>query len=154
MRSLARTLLVSLLIGSTAVASAQDEPDSFNTGSVYRVSMVRTDANSRQEYLEQLAKMYIPVMEAAKKEGLIKSYTILTGDFANEEDYNVLMLTEFANLAALDDTPEQEAKWKTVRESVRSKMGGKPASDAIRDSYHGMRTMVGNKIMRQEILKP
>lgn len=153
MKPLSRILLVAFLLGIGSAAFAQDEPDSFKTGSVYRVTMVRTDANSREEYLEQLTKMYIPTMESAKKEGLIKSYLLLTGDFSNEDDFNVMMLTEFANMAALDDTPELEAKWKAVRESVRAAKGGKAAMDAIRESYHGMRTMVGHKLMRQQILK-
>lgn len=154
MKHTLRTLFLALVLGSTSIAVAQDEPDSYNSGSVYRVTMVRTDANSQQEYLEQLAKMYIPTMEAAKKAGLIKSYLLLTGDFANEDDFNVLMLTEFENMAALDETPEKKAKWKALRTSVRDQQGGKAAVDAIRDSYHDMRTMVGNKIMRQQVLKP
>lgn len=141
-------------MGSASVAYAQDEPDSYNSGSVYRVTMVRTDANSQQEYLEQLARMYIPTMEAARKEGLIKSYMILTGEFSNEDDFNVMMLTEFENLAALDENPDREAKWNALRARVRDEKGGKAAMDAIRDSYHGMRTMVGTKTMRQQILKP
>lgn len=152
MKLLSHTLLIAFLFGSTA-SFAQDEPDSFKDGSVYRVTMVRTDANSQQQYLEQLSKVYLPVMEAAKKEGLIKSYMVLTGAFSNAQDFDVMMLTEFENLAAMDESPEREAKWKAIRTSVRDTKGGKPAVDAIIESYHDMRTMVGNKLMRQQILK-
>lgn len=154
MKTRLRTLLLSLLIASSSVSLAQDEPDSFDPGSVYRVTMVRTGANSQQEYLEQLKKFYIPTMEAAKKQGMVKSFTLLTGDFANENDFNVLMLVEFPNMAALDETPERKAKWKAIRDDLRAKSGGKQAVDAVVESYVGMRTMVGTKIMRQQILKP
>lgn len=154
MKHVLRTLSLALLVASTTVSFAQEEPDSYTAGSVYRVTMVRTEANSQQKYLEQLAQVWVPMMEAAKKEGLIKSYTILTGAFSNESDYNVMMLTEFENMAALDENPEREAKWKAVRDRVRNAKGGKAAVDAVQESYHGMRTMVGNKLMRQQLIKP
>ena len=148
-----RPLLLSLLLIASGGSFAQMDMESFTPGAVYRVTMVRTDANSQAEYLEQLNKVYIPTLEAAKKQGMITDYTLLTGDFANENDFNVMMLVEFPNLAALDETPASKAKWDAIRNDLRAKAGGKSAVDAVIGSYVGMRTMVGTKVMRQRVPK-
>ena len=58
------TFSLVLLLGLPSIAQGDDK-DLYRDGSVYRVTMVRTEANSMDDYLEQLSRMYMPMMKAA-----------------------------------------------------------------------------------------
>ncbi|MBL7937762.1 MAG: hypothetical protein JNL43_00265 [Flavobacteriales bacterium] len=140
------------LMMSTTGMRAQDEPKT-KEGSVFTVGMVRTGANTDQDYLDQLAGYWIPQMEAAQAQGLILSYRVLSGNFSNSEDFNVMMLVEYPNLAALDPDPAREAKWKAIRDGLTTKMGGPDKLKAMRAGLNDLRTYQGEKVMRTVLLK-
>lgn len=144
-------LCMGLMLSVTAL-QAQEE-NKTKTGSVFSVRMVRTAALSQQDYLNQLTEYYIPQMEAAKAQGLILSYRILSGTYSTEEDFDVMMLVELPNLAAMDPDPAREAKWKAIRDQLNTKMGGMEKMKAMRSSFADMRTFQGEKIMRTVLLK-
>lgn len=151
-----RTLpAVALFVGlalSTGTALAQEEPKTKD-GTVFSVGMVRTGANTDQQYLDQLAGYWIPQMEAAKVQGLILSYRVLSGNFSNEDDFNVMMLVEYPNLAAMDPDLAREAKWKAIRDDLTAKLGGEDKLKAMRSGLDDLRTYQGEKIMRTVLLK-
>lgn len=144
-------LCVGLMLAG-ATAKAQDDAKT-KTGSVFMVSMVHTEANSRQDYLNQLTEYYIPQMEAAKAQSLIVSYRILSGNYGNEDDFDVMMLVEFPNMAALDPDPAREAKWKTIHDGITAKTGDADKMKAMRGMLDDVRTLQGEKIMRTVLLK-
>ena len=145
------TFSLVLLLGLPSIAQGDDK-DLYRDGSVYRVTMVRTEANSMDDYLEQLSRMYMPMMKAAQEAGLIKSYKLLTGGYSNMDDFDLMLLVEIENMAALDETPEREAKWKAVREKVRASLG-QGAEDEIQATYRKIRSIQGSKLMREQILR-
>ena len=104
------------------------------------------------DQLEQLSRMYMPMMKAAQEAGLIKSYKLLTGGYSNMDDFDLMLLVEIENMAALDETPEREAKWKAVREKVRASLG-QDAEDEIQATYRKIRSIQGSKLMREQILR-
>ncbi|UCH65809.1 MAG: hypothetical protein JSW63_01365, partial [Ignavibacterium sp.] len=63
------------------------------------------------DYLKDLTKTWKASMEEALKEGLIKSYKVLLGAPANEQDFNIVLMIENENMAVFDPNPEREAKW-------------------------------------------
>ncbi len=151
-RALPALALCTGLILSVATAQAQDEAKTKG-GSVFSVRMVRTEAMSKQQYLNQLTEYYIPQMEAAKAQGLILSYRILSGTYSNEDDFDVMMLLEFPNMAALDPDPAREAKWKAIRDELNAKLGGEEKVKAMRSTLDDLRTFQGEKVMRTVVLK-
>lgn len=154
MKTLLRTLTtlsLAAIIGCSA--NAQEEDDLFRQGSVYRVTMIRTEANSMGDYLEQLTRMYIPMMQAAEEAGLIKSFTILRGGYSNMDDFDLMLLVEVENMAMMDEDPEREARWDAVREKVRASLGGEAAEDEIQATYRKIRTIQGQKLMRELVRK-
>lgn len=155
MRTLFRTITLAALTTVLGLsAQAQGEASEyFNKGSVYRVNMVKTEANSQDDYLLQLRRVYIPMMKAAQEAGLILSYKILTGTASNAADFDMLLLVEFKNMAAFDETPESDAKWKAMREKVLSSVGGKATQDDVQKAYEKIRTITGYKLMRERTLK-
>ena len=151
-RALPALALCTSLILSVATAHAQDEART-KSGSVFTVRMVRTDALSKQEYLNQLTEYYIPQMEAAKAQGLILSYRILSGTYSNDDDFDVMMMVELPNMAALDPDPAREAKWKAIRDELTAKVGGDEKLKAMRSTLDDLRTFQGEKVMRTVLLK-
>jgi hypothetical protein len=80
-------------IGFSSNAVAQmDNP--FKEGTVYEISMIHTSANSQEEYFKRLNMFYVPLMKKAQEQGLIKSYRVLSGDAANEEDFDVMLMVD------------------------------------------------------------
>ncbi len=144
-------LFLGLMVAATNT-QAQDEPKTKD-GSVFTVGMVRTGANTDQDYLDQLAGYWIPQMEAAQAQGLIMSYRVLSGNFSNADDFNVMMLVEYPNLAALDPDPAREAKWKAIRDGLTTKFGGPDKLKAMRTGLNDLRTYQGEKVMRTVLLK-
>jgi hypothetical protein len=46
-------------------------------------------------------------MEEEKKQGLIMDYKVLIGDSSNREDFNILLMVEYKNMAAFDGLREK-----------------------------------------------
>ena len=78
-------------------------------------------------------------------------YRVLAGDAATKEDFDVMMLVELENMAALDETPEREAKWTAIREAMKSKVGGQEKVDGLRAAISGKRDFLGTKLMREQL---
>ncbi|MCP4569263.1 MAG: hypothetical protein GY841_16940 [FCB group bacterium] len=127
--------------------SAMGAEKSYDRGTVWSIGMIQTEANMQEQYLKDLGNVWAKIMEAAKEEGLILSYKVIVGESANPDDWDVLLLAEFKNYAALDDT---EDKWDLLIEKV---LGGEDKQieaslkrEQIRDSY-------GGKLMQEIIFK-
>lgn len=79
--------------------------------------MSRTGANSQEEYLERLNSFYIPVMRKALEQGLIVSFRVLAGSAAND-DLDVMLLVETANVAMMYPDAAPDAKWDAIEKEV------------------------------------
>jgi hypothetical protein len=106
---------ISLACGFAGICSAQTTATSssssttaggstapYTEGPVWDVTMVRTKYGMDDDYLKALAKVFKATSDEAKKQGLIMDYKILIGTPANAQDYNILLMTEYKNMAALD----------------------------------------------------
>src|SRR4051794_31408967 len=87
------------LVGS--IAAQSDAP--YTEGSVWVMSMVKTKTGMTDDYLKNLAHAFRPVMDEAKKQHTILDYKILLGAAANGRDFDVLLMLEYKNMAALDN---------------------------------------------------
>lgn len=130
--------------------SAQSE-DLYKDGTVWTVTFVRTSANRSDDYLKGLAQTWVANMEEAKKEGLIVSYKILQGNAANEDDFDLLLMIEDKNMAALDPDESRDAKFDAIEKRIKDKMGDK--YDATITNYDEIRDLRGTKLMREIHLK-
>jgi hypothetical protein len=130
--------------------SAQDE-DPYEQGTVWTLTFIRTAPNKGGEYLKDLAKTWVSSMEEAQKEGLILSFKILQGNAANEDDFNLILMTENKALADFDPNKDRDAKWNAIDKKVQDAMGDK--FDAVVKNYDVIRDMHGTKVMRELHLK-
>lgn len=129
--------------------NAQAQDDVYDSGTVWTLSIIRIDANMDEEYLKRLSKTWKASMDEAKKEKLVLDYKILKGDATNQDDFNLLLMVELSSMASLDPDPARDAKWKAIRERIRSK----PEHKDIVQRYGEIRQFFGRKIMREIFLK-
>jgi len=134
--------LVAALAGP---ALAQDKP--WTEGTVWNVTMVKTKAGMGDVYLRDLAANFKKLMDAAKKEGLVVSYKILSGNAANRDDWDMMLLTEAKNWAALDNAT---AKW----DALAAKMiGPEDKQQQMMIKRSDVREIVDDKLMQEIVFK-
>ena len=139
-------------LGFTSNALAQDE-NPFNEGTVYEISMIHTEANSQEEYFKRLNMFYVPLMRKAQEQGLIKSFKVLAGGAANEEDFDVMLMVEHASMAMMDPDPAREAKWDAIEKELTTAMGGDEKRKGLTSGLGEVRDYKGNKLMREMLPK-
>jgi len=85
---------------ASAPAPAQD--GHYTEGSVWALSLVRTKAGMQDAYLQELAGARRELMAEARRQGLVVSDKILVGTASGRDDFDVLLMIEYRNWAALD----------------------------------------------------
>jgi hypothetical protein len=98
-------VLASLVLSPPLQAQSEGLP--YTRGSVWAISMVRTTAGFNDDYLRSLASTWRRANEEAKKQGLIQSYKILSANPSGPDDWNLLLMVELKNWAALDGLEEK-----------------------------------------------
>ena len=71
------------------------------------LTFVKTRSGLTDDYFKSITGSLKPVYEEEKKQKLILDYKILSGDAAGEHDFNVILMVEYPNLAALDGLREK-----------------------------------------------
>jgi hypothetical protein len=130
-----------------ASTSAIAEEKPYEEGTIWSVGLIRTEANMQEQYIKDLSNVWVKVMQAAKEEGLILSYKVLAGESANPDDWDIMLLAEFENYAALDGIDNKLDKLVVQllgeeEEQIKASL----EREKIRDSY-------GSKLMQEIIFK-
>ena len=134
-----------LLLSLPAQSVAQGLP--YTEGSVWSVGFVKTKPGMTNDYYRDLAANWRVMNEAAKKDGLVLSYKILHSPSANAEDWDIMLLIEFKNMAAFDGMAEKmEALGAKLLGSEDQQRGGALKRAEIRD-------ILGTKLAREINLK-
>src|SRR5438874_12952791 len=79
----------------------------YTEGPVWDITMVKTKPGMDDDYLKSIAQTFKGVMEEQKKQGIIMDYKVLLGDAADRNDFNILLMVEFKNMAAFDGLREK-----------------------------------------------
>jgi len=139
----AAALLLSLSLPARSVA--QGLP--YTEGSVWSIGFVKTVPGMTNDYYKNLADNWMKMNEAAKKEGLVLSYKVLYGPAANTEDWDIMLMIEYKNMAAMDGMAEKmEALSGKLLGSQDTRRTGAVKRNEIRE-------IVGGKLVREIILK-
>ena len=136
-------MLVVVLLGAATVTFAQGR--GYKEGSVWTVGFIKTGPNMSEDYLKSLKNTWKAVSDEAVKEGLIVSYKILSGTAANPDDWNIMLMQEFKNMAAMDGNDD---KWDALERKV---VGTDEAMQKLNESRVNMRTIYGGKLLREII---
>ena len=139
-----------LLAGSMSIAAADLEPwtDYDLSEGVSNVTTVKVDSNRIDTYLEGLSKTWAPSNEVAMELGQIESYAIYVSELPNGGDFNVVLVVRMKDASALQPTKERyEAFMKAWGEENQA------MNDKIVPTYPGIRTIVGEYLLREVTLK-
>src|SRR5437660_12795156 len=98
--------LAALSLGIASLCFAQSDAP-YTEGPVWNITMVKAKPGMSDEYLKSLAKTLKLSLEEAKKQNLILDYKILLGSAASPQDFDILLMVESKDMAALDNTREQ-----------------------------------------------
>ena len=133
-------LIVSIAVSTAFTGLCRAQSDApYTEGSVWTITMVKAKAGMTDEYLKGLAKTFTAAMDEAKKQNVIMDYKILLGPAATPQDFDILLMVESKNMAALDGlrektdpiarkvegTPDQQRATQTKRLEIREIMGSK-----------------------------
>src|ERR1700704_2624977 len=112
---LSAAIIISVTAGAVSVCSAQSTASAavtttaatqstapYTEGGVWQITMVKTKPGMGDDYLKALAKIFKTTNDEAKKQGIITDYKILVGDASTPQDYDILLMVQVPNMAALD----------------------------------------------------
>ena len=116
-------------------AFAQEHP--YSEGIVVNVARIRTVDGHFDDYMKWLATEWKRQQEIAKKAGYIVGYEVMTVEARTPDDADILLVTRYANWAALDgalakgdevikqlgQTNDQSSKQQAARASIRTVLG-------------------------------
>ncbi len=119
----------------------------YTEGPVWTITMVRTKAGMDDDYLKAISKSVKPIYDEEKKQKIILDYKILNGDASGAQDFNILIMVQYPNMAALDGLRD---KMDPIIERV---MGSEDQRRATAVKRLDIREILGTKTMREITLK-
>lgn len=129
------------------VSWAKAEEPPYTEGTVMDMTFVRVKPGGDEAYMKFLATQWKSLNEAGKKEGLVISYHVIQSAAANKDDWDVLLVTEYKNMATFDGL---EAKMRPLME----KMAGSITKAEEQAGKRGeIREILGSKLGRELLLK-
>ena len=96
---------------STPVPTASGRKSSSKTsyveGPVWVLTFVKTKSGLGDEYFKAMTRSLRPIYDEEKNRKIILDYKILSGGDAGDRDFNIIIMVEYANTAALDELRER-----------------------------------------------
>ena len=145
-RSILLLVSAAVMIGFSAVTWAQSDAP-YTEGPVWTVTMVKTKYGMTDDYLKGLAKTFKGTLEEAKKQNLVMDYKILIGDSSTAQDWDILLMVEQPNMAALDNARE---KFDPIARKIE---GSAEQQRNTATQRLQIREILGVKLMREITLK-
>ena len=145
-KSLIFIVSIAVSIAFTGLCRAQSDAP-YTEGPVWQITMVKAKYGMTDEYLRGLAKSFKGVLDEAKKQDLVIDYKILIGEAATPQDFDILLMVESKNMAALDNAREKF-------DPIARKIEGPPDQQrATATKRLEIREIMGSKVMREVTLK-
>src|SRR5436190_15503210 len=141
-------LIVGIAVSTASMGLCRAQSDApYTEGPVWTITMVKAKAGMTDEYLKGLAKTFTGAMDEAKKQNLIMDYKIMLGNAATPQDFDILLMVESKNMAALDNGRE---KFDPIARKI---VGTTDQQQAMAVKRLDIREIMGVKIMREITLK-
>ena len=137
--------LAVVFVGLTAYAQIQRP---YRDGTVWNVAFIKMKPGMESAYLSYIASDWKREQDAFKKEGLILSYKVLATEAHGTTDWNLLLMTEYKDLATLEVNQQK-------MEEVGMKIFG--SDEKIRQGYKDrleIREVMGERLAREIVLEP
>jgi hypothetical protein len=122
-------------------ALAQEKP--WTEGSVWSISMIRVKPGMFDVYMRELIPLRKKINEEAKKQGLLVSSHILTGNAMGRDDFDVMFMDEYKNWAAFDG---MTAKYDAIMSKL---VGAEEKQVQLMSKRTEVREILGDKVMQE-----
>jgi hypothetical protein len=120
----------------------------YRNGSVWDISFIRMKPGMETAYLAYLTTDWKREQEALKSNGYSLSYKVLETESHNPNDFNIILMTEFKDLASLEaNEKKMDALGQQVVGSDQKQQQGYREREAIRD-------VLGGRLAREIVLEP
>ena len=147
-----KLLAFGLAIALATAASAQLKPytDYTVSDTVSNVSTIKVKENMVEDYLQGIRQTWVASSAASKRLGQIKDYHVYVSDLPNGGEFNVMLVTTFANTSDLaPNKARYEAfmrEWGTANEA--------PTRSTTTTVYPNLRDITGEYLMREVTFMP
>lgn len=145
-RMLLVVFVVSLLAAGISLFAQMHRP--WRNGSVWQLEFIQIKPGMDSAYLGWISSDWKKEQETLKEQGIILSYKVLQTEGHTPADWNLILMTEFKDLASLE---ANEAKADAVAQQVagndEKQMQGYKERAAIRE-------VTGSRLAREIILEP
>jgi len=145
MRTIFAAVATLALFSIPALAAAEDPV--WEKGTVWDYGEIKTVDGHFDDYMKWLAGPWKEQQEALKKAGMIKSYKVLLVADPRKDEPDIILATEYANMAAFDISTKQEY---AMGEKIWGSLSKASQEQAARGA---IRTVLGDKVVREAILK-
>ncbi len=139
-----------ILAGFASIAAAELDPwtDYDISEGVTNVTTVKVDSNMIDKYLEGLRDTWAPANDVAKELGQIEDYAIYVSELPNGGEFNVVLVVEFKDSAALQPNKEDY-------DAFMNKWGdaNREKTEKIVLTYPDIRVINGEYYMREITFK-
>jgi len=109
--------------------------------------MVKTKPGMSDDYLKMIAKTFKATSEEAKQQGMVMDYKILIGNASGPNDFDILLMQEFANMAAFDGLRDK------LDPILKKLIGSEDVQRQGAIKRMEIREIMGNKLMREITLR-
>lgn len=130
-----------LIALSPRTSTAQERP--YTEGTVWEVTYVRTEPGMTEEYLRNLQANWKRVNDAAIEKGYVVSYKILSTQPTDRDDWDLMLLVEYPNMASFDGAAE---KFDALTEPMLGSRGQQQTATVERGE---LREIMGTVIARE-----
>lgn len=137
-------LAATMMLAATATLAA-DKP--YTEGSVWTMTTIKIKSGQFEAYMRDVLPMRKKIDEEAKKEGLLLSSHVLSGQASNAEDFDLVILEEYKNWAAFDGI---SAKYDAVLAKVGS---SEEQQTQTMEKRVELRTIIGEKTLQEIVPK-
>lgn len=137
--------MLTLIVGISVYAQV-NRP--YRNGSVWSISFIRIKPGMDKAYMNYLTGPWKANQEAAKKEGLILSYKVVSTEGHTPADWNVMLMTEYKDLASMEANEDKAdaLAQKVIGNDEKQMQGYKDRSE--------IREVMGVRLAREIVLEP
>ncbi len=145
-RTLISALVVLILTLGIVVVAQVNRP--YRNGSVWNIGFIQMKPGMDTAYMNYVAGEWKREQEALKKDGQIISYKVLTTEAHGSNDWNIMLMTEYKDMATMEaNEAKADNLAKTVIGNDEKQMQG------YRDRLQ-IREVLEDRLAREIVLEP
>lgn len=147
MRQIRSVLVIAVLFFGVHLQADTLEPLPYTEGSVWAMTFVKVKPGFGEDYLKSLGQTWRKVLDEAKKQKLLVSYKVLAADAAGRDDWNLVLMVEYRNMAAFDGLDEK------MRDISLPVLGGQDKARELQTKRLEIRDILATKLTRELVFK-